>query len=161
MPRGGVRIGAGRPPDPGSLAEAVRIEAGAIRTLPKTRTGATPAWPLSKATPRERSVWNQMWKRPQAIVWEEQMLQRQVGIYVRTSVEAEQPGATAALRGLLLRQENDLLLSHAALLRAGFRISVNPTATPTVSAKTTAAAKRQVPSARGRLRALPDVGSST
>lgn len=102
-----------------------------------------------------------MWKRPQAIVWEEQMLQRQVGIYVRTSVEAEQPGATAALRGLLLRQENDLLLSHAALLRAGFRISVNPTATPTVSAKTTAAAKRQVPSARGRLRALPDVGSST
>lgn len=158
MPRGGARTGAGRPPDPGSLAESIRIEAGAIRTLPKARTGPPPAWPLSKATPRERSVWNQMWKRPQAIVWEEQMLHRQVGIYVRTSVEAEQPGATAALRGLLLRQENDLLLSHASLLRAGFRISVNPTATPTVSAKTTAAAKRQVPSARGRLRLIPDVG---
>lgn len=158
MPRGGARTGAGRPPDPTSLAEALRIESGAIRTLPKVRPGAAPAWPLSKATARERTVWNQMWKRPQAIVWEEQMSHRQVAMHVRTSVEAEEPGATAALRGLLLRQENDLLLSHAALLRAGFRISVNPVPTPTVSASTPAAAKRQVPSARGRLRALPNVG---
>lgn len=161
MARGGPRTGAGRPPDPGSLAEAVRIEAGAIRTLPKTRTGAAPAWPLSKVTPRERTVWNQMWKRPQAIVWEEQLSHRQVAMYVRTSVEAEAHGATSALRNLLLRQENDLLLTHAALLRAGFRISVNPTHAPTVSAKTAAAAKRQVPSARGRLRALPNVGPDT
>lgn len=158
MPRGGARTGAGRPPDPGSLAEAVRIEAGAIRTLPKTRTGTTPPWPLSKATSREKAVWASMWQRPQAIVWDEQLSHRQVAMYVRTSVEAEQPGATASLRNLLLRQENDLLLSHASLLRAGFRISVNPTASPTVSAKTPSAAKRNVPSARGRLRALPDVG---
>lgn len=158
MPRGGARTGAGRPPDPGSLAEALRIEAGAIRTLPKTRTGAAPAWPLSKASARERTVWGQMWKRPQAIIWEEQSSHRQVAMYVRTSVEAEEPGATAALRGLLLRQENDLMLSHAALLRAGFRISTNPAPAPTVASSKPAATKRQVPSSRGRLRALPNVG---
>lgn len=161
MPRGGARTGAGRPPDPSSLAEAIRIESGAIRTLPKERKGAAPAWPLSKASTRETTVWRAMWKRPQAIVWEEQGSHRQVAMYVRTSVEAEAPGATAAIRGLLLRQENDLLLSHAALLRAGFRISVNPTPSPTVAAKTPAAAKREVPSARGRLRALPNVGADT
>lgn len=159
MPRGGARTGAGRPPDPGSLAEALRIEAGAIRTLPKARTGAAPAWPLSKASARERTVWGQMWKRPQAIIWEEQSSHRQVAMYVRTSVEAEEPGATAALRGLLLRQENDLMLSHAALLRAGFRISTNPApAASTVASSKPTAAKRQVPSSRGRLRALPNVG---
>jgi hypothetical protein len=161
MPRGGARTGAGRPPDPSSLAESLRIEAGAIRTLPKQRTGPTPPWPLSKASARERTVWTQMWKRPQAIVWEEQSSHRQVAMHVRTSVEAEEPGATAAIRGLLLRQENDLLLSHAALLRAGFRISVNPTPAPTVAASTPAAAKRQVPSSRGRLRALPNVGADS
>lgn len=161
MPRGGARTGAGRPPDPGSLAEAIRLESGALRTLPKARTGSTPTWPLSKQTMREKTVWQQIWRKPQAIVWEEQSSHRQVAMYVRTSVEAEAPGATASLRNLLLRQENDLLLTHAALLRAGFRISVNPTASPTVSAKTPAAAKRQVPSARGRLRALPNVGSDT
>lgn len=161
MPRGGARTGAGRPPDPTSLAEALRIESGAIRTLPKTRPGAAPAWPLSKATPRERTVWTQMWKRPQAIVWEEQMSHRQVAMHVRTSVEAEEHGATAAIRGLLLRQENDLLLTHASLLRAGFRISVNPAPAATVLASTPAAAKKQVPSARGRLRALPNVGPDT
>lgn len=161
MPKGGTRVGAGRPPDPTSLAEALRIESGAIRTLPKSRPGAAPAWPLSKASPRETAVWRQMWKLPQAIVWEEQSSHRQVAMHVRTSVEAEQNGATASLRSLLLRQENALLLSHAALLSAGFRISVNPVPQATVAATKPAAAKRQVPSARGRLRALPNVGADT
>ena len=161
MPRGGARTGAGRPPDPSSLAEALRIEGGAIRTLPRARGGNAPAWPLSRASKREQEVWRSLWKKPQAIVWEEQGSERQVAMYVRTSVEAEEPGATAAIRGLLLRQENDLLLSHAALLRAGFRITTNPAAAApaaTVSASTPSAAKRNVPSSRGRLRALPNVG---
>lgn len=106
------------------------------------------------------AVWRQMWKLPQAIVWEEQSSHRQVAMHVRTSVEAEENGVTSSMRSLLLRQENALLLSYAALLSAGFRISVNPTA-PTVAASTPAAAKRNVPSSRGRLRALPNVGADT
>lgn len=158
MPRGGARTGAGRPPDPSSLAEALRIESGAIRTLPKERAGDVPPWPLSAASEREATVWAEMWRRPQAIVWEEQSSQRQVAMHVRTSVEAEEPGATAAIRGLLLRQENDLLLSHAALLRAGFRVSVNPAPSAKITASSPQVARRLVPSARGRLRAVEDVG---
>lgn len=158
MPRGGARAGSGPAPDPGSLAEALRIESGAIRTLPKERVGDVPSWPLSDASAREVVVWAEMWRRPQAIVWEEQSSHRQVAMHVRTSVEAEEPGATAAIRGLLLRQENDLLLSHAALLRAGFRISVNPAPSAKAAASSRQAARRSVPSARGRLRAVEDVG---
>lgn len=159
MPRGGSRSGAGRPPDTGSLAEAVRLESGAIRTLPRARSGAAPAWPLSKPSARERAVWSQLWKLPQAIVWEELRAERQVAFYVVTSVEAEERGAPAAKRTLLLQQENALLLSHASLLRAGFRISINDR--PTTSGSAAAPAKRTAaPSSRGRLRAVEDVGDS-
>lgn len=161
MARGGVRIGAGRPPEEGSLREAVRIESGLIRTLPRARGGQAPAWPLSKPSAREREVWRALWKKPVAIVWEEQGSERQVAMYVRTSVEAETPGATAALRSLLLRQENDLLLTHAALLRAGFRISTSTSAAPVAAAvgsSATVAKQKVIPDARRRLRAVEDVG---
>lgn len=104
-------------------------------------------------------VWRQVWKRPQSVVWEEQGSHRQVAMYVRTSVEAEETGASASLRSLLLRQENALLLNHQALLSAGFRVSTQQAAAPAVSSSKPAAARRQVSSSRGRLRAVEDVGS--
>lgn len=158
MPRGGVRAGAGRPPEEGSLREAVRVEAGLIRTLPRARSGGAPAWPLSKASARERSVWTALWKKPVAIVWEEQGAERQVAMYVRTSVEAEAPGATAALRGLLLRQENDLLLSYASFLRAGLRVTTQGSGSVVSSPAVSIPKQRVMPSARGRLRLVEDVG---
>lgn len=138
------------------------MEAGAIRTLPKSRPGAAPAWPLTKASAREMVVWRRLWKRPQALLWEEQGSIDEVAMYVRTFCEAEEVGVTAARRTLLLQQQNALLITHTALFSAGYRISTNPAvAAPTVAASTPAAAKRQVPSARGRLRALPNVGDDT
>lgn len=105
-------------------------------------------------------MWRRLWKKPQAIVWAEQGAEDRVAIYVRTFVEAEQVGATAAVRSLMLRQESALLLNYQALLSAGFRITtVAQNSQATVSASKPAAAKRQVPSSRGRLRAVEDVGS--
>lgn len=159
MTSGGARLGAGRPPDPNSLNEAIRLEAGAIRTLPREREGEVPPWPLSRPTRRELDVWKIFWRRPQAIIWAEQESFFQVGMHVRTLVEAEKRGATTAIRNLLLRQENDLMLTQKALLSAGLRISTNATVNPgpTIGASTPAQAKRSVPSARGRLRAVEDV----
>lgn len=159
MPRGGSRPGAGRPPDPTSLAEAIRLESGAIRTLPRERTDPAPKWPLSRPTARELTVWAEQWRKPQAIVWAEQNSEYQVAMYVRTLVDAEKRGATSASRNLLLRQEISLMLTQASLLSAGFRISTNATPAPstTIAASTPAMAKRSVPSARGRLRAVEDV----
>lgn len=157
MGRGGARIGAGRPPSTTSLNEAVRLEAGAIRTLPKARPGAAPAWPLSKASAREMVVWRRLWKRPQAIVWDEQGSHDEVAMYVRTFVEAEQPDVAATRRTLLLQQMNSLMLTQASLLRAGYRISTNVAATSSASSAPSTK-RRSVPSSRGRLRAVEDVG---
>ncbi|RCL84430.1 MAG: hypothetical protein DBW62_08640 [Microbacterium sp.] len=164
MPSGGSRIGAGRPPQEGSLAEAIRLESGLIRTLPKERTGPTPKWPLrGRARAGEAALWAEMWRKPQAIVWEEEGNHHQVAMHVRTHIEAEAVGATAALRGLLLRQQSDLLLTRAALLKAGFRISTSSTPNPagTPVGGPTQAKRKTIPSARGRLRAVEDVGSDS
>lgn len=115
----------GPSPDPLSLRELRREREGTVRTLPQECKGTVPKWPLSEATARELVVWREMWLLPQAVLWEESKSFRQVGMYVRTSVEAEEPGATAAVRSLLLRQETNLLLVESALLKAGYRISVH------------------------------------
>lgn len=84
-------------------------------------------------------------------------MNRQVGMYVRTSVEAEERGATSSLRSVILRQETNLLLVESALLRAGYRISTNQQSTsPAVRSSAAEAKRAQIPSSRGRLRALPD-----
>lgn len=161
MPRGGARPGSGPAPEAGSLREAVRIEAGLIRTLPRQRKGAAPAWPLTKATAREMVVWRRQWKRPQAVVWEEQGSIDEVGMYVRTFCEAEELGITAARRTLLLQQQNALLITHTALLAAGYRISTSaaPVATSSAAVSASTEAKRKViPDPRRRLRAVEDVG---
>lgn len=156
--RGGARQGAGRPPSTKSLAEAVRLEAGAIRILPKARTGAAPAWPLTKATTREMVVWRRLWKKPQAVVWQEQGLDDEVAHYVRNFVVCEERDVPAARMTLLLQQRNSLFLTHGALLSAGYRISTQTTTTPADHGKP-AVAKRAPIDFRGRLRAVEDVGS--
>jgi hypothetical protein len=128
----------GPAPDPLSLRELRREREGTVRTLPQVRKGDIPKWPLSKATVREMTVWREVWALPQAVIWEESKSFRQVGMYVRTSVEAEERGATPAMRSLLLRQETNLLLVESALLRAGYRISVfSAPETPQPTAKST------------------------
>lgn len=149
-------------PDPLSLREARREREGTIRTIPQVREGDVPKWPLSRATARELAVWREVWALPQAVIWDESKSYRQVGMYVRTSVEAEARGATAAVRSLLLRQETNLLLVESALLRAGYRISVHA-ARPAPSASSTSARPvvdvrgRWAASSRGRLQAVDPI----
>jgi len=159
MPRGGSRPGAGRTPEPGSLAEAARLEGGLIKVLPRVRAGDTPTWPLARPSAREKTVWAELWKLPQARVWDEQFMHRQVAMYVRTSVEAEKVGVPAARRTLLLQQENVLLLNPAALLKAGYRISTDDRVLAATGTEQAPPPPVGIPSARGRLRAVPNVGA--
>lgn len=48
------------------------------------------------------------WKRPQAVMWEQQQLHVEVALYVRRLVEGETPGAPVAV-GTLVRQYADAL----------------------------------------------------
>jgi hypothetical protein len=148
----------GPAPDPASLREARRLREGTIETLPKERVGDAPGFPLTKPTTREKALWVAMWRKPQAVIWERQGLEYEVAMHVRTLVESEARGASASLRSLLLRQAGSLLLTERALLAGGYRISSVRTL-PTVAAAGESAAdvkRRTIPSARGRLKALPD-----
>ena len=69
-----------------------------VRTLPRERGGRTPAWPLvTKATAAERARWVQLWKRPVAILWEEQGVEHAVARYVRMALRAETGEVARAL----------------------------------------------------------------
>lgn len=93
-----------------SGADWIRLPAGG-------RTGDPPAWPIPRPTKREIQLWAELWKSPQALMWEAKGQQLQVALYVRSLREAEKPGVPVASRTLLLRQEEYLGLSEPGLAR--------------------------------------------
>lgn len=87
-----------------------------IRRLPKSgRKGAPPEWPLEDFSPAELRIWAPLWKLPQAIIWEEQQLERTVARYVRVLARAEQPGAPAMILGQVTLLEDRLGLTPKAM----------------------------------------------
>lgn len=157
MPRGGTRAGAGRPPDPESLAALDRPEAyGEWVELPKTgRTGRVPAWPLPTSTnAAERKLWNRLWKTPQAIMWEKLELHLQVALYVRRAIEADERGATSALTNTVLRLADSLGISALGMRSLRWRI-VDRTAAAKVAAESApSTVRRSGGSSRDRLKVV-------
>lgn len=96
----------------------------ALRTLPRAgRPGDPPPWPLGTKPPRAvAAVWDNLWRLPQAVVWEEQAGERVVARYARCLVEAERPKATAAILGEVRQLEDRLGLSPMAMLRLRWSI---------------------------------------
>ena len=107
MASGGARARSGPPPDPNALR---RNREGEWTTLPaEGRQGPEPRWPLAgEPTPREAYVWRDMWRKPQAVMWEKNGQEYEVALFVRKLVEAEAPLASATL-STLVRQMMDSL----------------------------------------------------
>lgn len=134
MPSGGLRPGSGRPPKENSRAKeraaraAARagipfVDDGDWLTLPREgRKGNPPAWPLTKASTRERELWRREWKRPQATAWERLCLDSQVAIYVRTLARAEQDESAIGLLNLVRQQQDGLGLTAAGMKMLHWRI---------------------------------------
>lgn len=75
-----------------------------------------PRWPLgTPATPAERKAWRELWRTPQALVWERQGIVRVVARFCRVMVEAEQRGAKAAALAEARQLEDRLGLTPMAL----------------------------------------------
>jgi hypothetical protein len=70
---------------------------------------------LEQATDAEVSVWRELWKLPQAVIWKETGANREVAQYVRWKVRAEQGDLKAATEARLLSDR--LGLNPLALLR--------------------------------------------
>lgn len=87
------------------------------------RTGSTPGWPLIEPSDRELAIWTEEWRRPQAILWEHNAQEIEVAMYVRSLVDAENPGAGASLRNLVRGQQEALGLTLPGMTRYRWRIA--------------------------------------
>ena len=124
MPSGG-HARSGPAPDPNALRrDRDKIEWAHLPTA--GRKGDPPPWPLSEASKRELRLWAAEWQRPQALMWEADGQALEVALYVRAVVVAEGPKATAADRGLVLRQMDGLGLTQGGLARNHWIIDSRP-----------------------------------
>jgi hypothetical protein len=122
MAKGGARARSGPAPDPQALRRD-RPSDGDWTTLPaEGRKGKPPAWPLTKATRRESTLWVREWRRPQAVMWERLGLEVEVALYVRSLAGAESPLAAVNLRTLVKQQQEALGISLPGLARNRWRI---------------------------------------
>jgi hypothetical protein len=150
MPKGGARTRSGPAPDPNALKRD--RDAGEWTILPaEGRQGATPDWPLTSQAEREEDLWEDLWSKPQALVWERYSQEIEVALYVRRLVEAEERGSAAVLTTLVRQMADSLGLTTPGMRANRWRIDRPEEADEHTAGPTPIAAN----SARARLRAVP------
>lgn len=111
MPSGGARIRSGPPADPTALRRDRKDDA-AWTVLPvEGFRGDEPDWPLTEASTFEETYWAELWRKPQAFMWDQLDMRRQVAAYVRAYSESTEREASAGLKTAVLRMEGELGLS--------------------------------------------------
>lgn len=98
-------------------------ERAPLIVLPRTYRGVVPEWPLTNPQKAELQLWADLWTRPQAVLWVDYHQDHQVGMYVRTLLRSQEPGATKAMGKVAHSMAVGLLLTPTSLRRAGYRIS--------------------------------------
>ena len=109
------------------------------------RQGPTPEWPLTpKSSKAETAVWVDLWKKPQAVMWERAQLERVVARYVRLEVQAEKRDCKVTILSEARQLEDRLGLNGASMMRLRWE----------VVEEELAEVRSLVPAARDRLRAI-------
>lgn len=166
MPRGGARSRSGPPPDPKSeRSEKLGRRFGKLPRL--GYTGRVPAWPLSKASARERQRWKAVWRTPQAAAWSTEPWRHDaVAMFVRCAVRAEEPDAPAAIVTAMLRLRDEIGLTPAGLRLNEWEIEEAPGSRTGEPVEQGAPARPAAPVPTGRvavkqrLTVVPDAGSA-
>ncbi|MEV6450929.1 hypothetical protein AB0M75_06440 [Streptomyces anulatus] len=86
------------------------------------RPGRPPWWPLTEQTHRERELWDELWSRPQAVMWEQLGQVLEVALFVRTLAETEQPDSKVEARKLARQYMESLGLTVQGMLRNRWKI---------------------------------------
>lgn len=123
MPKGGARSRSGPSPDPQALRRDRKSDPAWTELPAEGRKGRAPAWPLVKATARERALWSSLWKLPQAVEWERNHLEMTVALYVRRLAEAELPGSKVTLSTLIRQLGDGLGLTAPGMASLRWRIA--------------------------------------
>ena len=120
MTSGGARTRSGPAPDPNSA----RSDAAGWTLIPVAGRGKpAPDWPLTEATSRELVMWERMWAKPQAVIWERDGQLEYVAIFIRQLVEAESEKASAENRKTVRMMFADLYLTSDSMARARIKIA--------------------------------------
>lgn len=139
MTSGGARARSGPAADPNSYRSQKRDWV----SLPVSGfDGDVPEFPLVGALSAEVDLWNELWKKPQAMMWARLGLKFQVAAYVRSFVESVEVKASAGLKTTVLRMEGELGISVPGMHSLGWRID----AADEVGAVSTMPASRQTSS---------------
>ncbi len=69
----------GPAPNPDARRRNARV--GVVKLPAEGRTAPAPAWPFSGETPQ---IWADLWRKPQAVMWEQQQIVHVVARYVLT-----------------------------------------------------------------------------
>jgi len=148
MPSGGARARSGPAPDPNSL----RQDGEGWITLPREGfRGEVPEWPLTAGDELagvEADLWAELWRKPQAFMWEQLGLKFEVAAYVRAFVESTQPKAVNGLKTAVLRMAAEIGLSLPGMHQLHWKFAEDE-----LGSKREAVSSSR-PSARDRLRAL-------
>lgn len=112
---------AGMGPPPKHPSQKRRPSTSKLTQLPaEGRKGRAPRWPFADSTATERKLWAELWRTPQAVMWERTHAHREVAAYVRWSLAAEAGDLRAAPEA---RQLSDRLgLTPLALRRLEWEI---------------------------------------
>lgn len=110
-----------RPPNKNARRRNARPE---WRQLPLAgRCGPPPVFPLAGRQSRALvELWGELWRSPQAVVWEELGWVRLVARYARLLLVAERADASASLLGEVRQLEDRLGLSPMAVKRLQWEI---------------------------------------
>lgn len=155
MPRGGARVTSGPPPDPNALRRDRASDKAGWTTLPATgRPGKPPAWPLTEQTPREIELWDDLWGRPQAVMWEKLGQEYEVAMCVRMLARAEAPKSSTELLKGIKQFFDSLGLSTVGMLRNRWRLSEDTSEAKPARARKAPARK----SSRSRLKVVASDG---
>lgn len=126
--RGGARARSGPAPDPNALRRDRDGESWTTLPAEGRKGRRAPKWPLTKASKRETEIWRREWKRPQALVWQQNGQEIEVAMYVRNLVEAEKPDAPKGKRDLVRQGQEALGISLPGLHRNRWKIGETITA---------------------------------
>lgn len=150
MPRGGARARSGPAPDPNALRRQDHADSKGWVVLPvEGRLGDIPDFPLSQYSASELDLWSELWRKPQAVMWEKLGLKFQVAAYVRAFLESVEPDASAGIKTAVIRMEGELGISLPGMASLRWRLSEDE-----LEQKRVDPVKAGVLSARDRLKAL-------
>jgi len=154
MASGGARARSGPAPDPTALRRD--RDAGEWTILPaEGRQGATPEWPLPEQTIREADLWDALWRKPQAIMWERYGQEYEVALYARRFSEAEAMDSRVNLSTLIRQMADSLGLTTPGMRANRWRIAVDEVAERRETVSTRPAGKRTT---RDRFKVVPGDG---